>query len=77
MNSNDSFSTSDLSLASALLSLGYRLEVVEKQYPKSLFLFQRTKYLDEAVQGFWSGELRIEPKSYFNCLKEIKSRLYA
>lgn len=76
MNKNNFFTTSELSLASVLVCLGYKLSLIEKHSPKSSFIFERTEYLDETVQGFWSGELRVEPKSFFNCIKEVKSRLY-
>lgn len=73
---NNYFETSDLSLASALLFFGFKLESLERSNPKASFIFQRTEYLDETIQGFWAGELKVEPKAFFNCIKEIKSRLY-
>ena len=77
MTTNDFFRTSDLPLSSALLCLGFCLETVEKEYPKSTFIFKRSEALDEAVQSFWASSLRLEPKAYFNCVKEVKSRLYS
>ena len=76
MNNNDLFITSDLCLSAVLLCLGFRIEEIEKNQPKSSFLFKRMKGIDEAIRGFWAGELKLEPKSFFNCIKEIKSRLY-
>ena len=73
---NNYFETSELSLSSALLCLGYKLLIVEKRNPKSLFMFERTEFIDQAIQGFWAGEVRVEPKAYFNAIKEVKSRLY-
>jgi hypothetical protein len=77
MNINDLFRTSDLALSAALVALGFCLEAVEKEYPKSTFIFKRSEALDEAIQGFWASSLRIEPKTYFNSVKEVKSRLYS
>jgi hypothetical protein len=76
MTNNDYFETSELSLASALLCSGYKLVIVERRNPKSIFLFERSEFLDQAIQGFWAGEMRLEPKQYFNSIKEVKSRLY-
>ena len=76
MTKNDYFESSELSLASTLMCLGFKLDAVEKHNPKSLFVFRREESLDEAIQGFWAGELRVEPKAFFNCIKEVKSRLY-
>ena len=71
------FRTSDLALASALVCLGFCLEAVEKNYPKSVFIFKRSDGLDESIQAFWAGSLNVEPKAYFNSIKEIKARLYS
>lgn len=76
MTKNDYFETAELSLASTLICLGFKLDYVEKKDPKSLFVFRREEQLDLAIQGFWAGELRVEPKAFFNCIKEVKSRLY-
>ena len=77
MTTNELFRTSDLPLSSALLCLGFCLDSVEKSYPKSMFIFKRSDELDEAIQSFWASTLRLEPKAYFNCVKEVKSRLYS
>lgn len=74
---NDYYSTSDLSLASAI-SLYYPLDVIDKTNPrKALFLFKRDKSLDQFIEVYWRGELKVNPISYFNELKIIKSRLYS
>lgn len=74
---NNVFQTTEFALASALLCLGYRLDSIAKGSPKSTFVFERIEGLDEAIQGFWAGELRVEPKSFFACQREIKARLYS
>lgn len=77
VNLNSCFSTSDLALA-ALISLSYPLEVIDKtQNPhKALFLFKRDEQLDRVVEGYWRGELKVNPQEYFNAIKNIKARLY-
>jgi hypothetical protein len=77
MSINDFYETSDLCLSATLLWLGFRLDAVDKGSPKAKFIFQRSEDLNKAIETFWSGEIRVEPKSFFNCIKEIKSRLYA
>lgn len=77
LTNNDFFSSTDLCLGSTLLCLGYRLEAIEKNSPKSTFIFERNEGLDRAIQAFWAGEIRVDPKAFFNCLKEIKARLYS
>lgn len=73
---NDFFSSSDMTLSATLLYMGFKLEAIEKGQPKSSFIFKRDDGLDDAIQAFWAGEILIEPKRFFNCIKEVKSRLY-
>ena len=72
----DCFKTADLALATAV-SLFYPLEAVDKQNPRrAYFLFKRENHLDEVIEGYWRGELKVEPQAYFNQLRIIKARLY-
>jgi len=65
-----------LALATTL-SLFYPIEAIDKQNPrKAYFVFKREEGLDELIEKYWKGELRIEPKTFFNQLRVIKARLY-
>ncbi len=73
---NNYYSSSDLALVTAI-SLFYPIETIDKTNPqKALFLFKREEGLDELVETYWRGELKVEPQAYFNQLRNIKSRLY-
>jgi hypothetical protein len=73
---NDFYTTSDLSLAAAI-SLWYPLESIDKRIPsKAQFLFKRDEQLDQLIESYWRGELRVSPQAYFNQLRVIKARLY-
>ena len=77
LDANDYYSTTDLALAAAI-SLQFPIEAVDKTNPhKALFLFKRDEHLDQLIEIFWKKELRVDPLTYFNQLKTIKSRLYA
>lgn len=68
--------TSDLAVA-ATISLFLPIEAVNRQNPRRTeFVFERCDKLDEILECYWRGELSIEPKQYFNQLKNLKSRLY-
>jgi len=72
------FKSSDLALA-AVLFLFFPLEDIDKQNPrKALFLFEKDTdgRLDETVTDYWRGELKVEPRRYFEALRQIKARLY-
>lgn len=72
----DFYRTADLALATAI-SLYYPLEAVDRQNPrKAQFLFRRNSQLDELIESYWRGELKVEPQAYFNALRIIKARLY-
>lgn len=75
-NINDYYATSDLALATAI-SLSYPIEVIDRQNPtKAQFLFKRDSGLDQLIEAYWKGELKINPQTYFNQLKTLKARLY-
>ena len=72
----DYFRSADLALATAI-SLSYPLITIDKQNPhKAQFLFKRDSGLDELIECYWRGELRVEPQTYFGALRVIKARLY-
>ena len=73
---NNFYCTSDLNLA-AVLSLDVPIEQVDKQNPaKVQFLFAESRQLRQLVDDYWKGQLRVEPKAFFNQLKNIKTRIY-
>jgi hypothetical protein len=76
LKERDFYSTSDLALATTI-SLFYPIEAIDKENPrKAYFVFKREEGLDELIEKYWKGELRIEPKTFFNQLRVIKARLY-
>ena len=73
----DIFSTSDLALA-AILSIWFPLQKVDKRNPRrALFVFHRSKKLDNLLKKYWEKKLAIEPRQYFDQLKSLKARLYS
>lgn len=73
---NDYYSTTDLALTTAI-SLFFPLEAIDRQNPhKALFLFKRNAELDQLIETYWKGELKVNPATYFQQLKIIKARLY-
>jgi len=70
------FTTADLALA-ATLSLWYPLDSIDQTNPqKSFFNFLRDEQLDQFIEQYWRGEMRIEPKAYFSALRVLKVRLH-
>jgi len=76
-NTKDEFRTADLSPVAALCVSRFVVEEMERVSPtRSVFIFTSTAELQEAVDGYWRGDLRIEPQSFFNQLKILKARIY-
>lgn len=72
------YQCSDLGLTT-VLSLYFSIVSINKQpnSRKVFFSFEQTKELSDLIQTYWRGELRIEPKTYFDQLRTIKARLYS
>ena len=78
LKENDYFKHQDLSLVAALCCYGYQVEAIDKQNPsKVIFLIKRDEQLDDLIQKYWTHQLQVDPMSYFNFLKELKTRIYS
>jgi len=76
LSTNEYYESSDLALVTTL-SLFYPIETIDRQNPhKALFLFKRNAELDQLIETYWKGELKVNPATYFQQLKIIKARLY-
>ena len=72
------YQCADLGLT-VVLSLYFPIISINRQAnsKKAYFSFEQTKELSNLIQTYWRGELRIEPKTYFDQLRTIKARLYS
>ena len=70
------YSTSDLATA-ACLSLFVLLEDVDNSdSKKTIFIFKKSDELNELLNKYWTGQLKVDPLAYFNELKKLKSIIY-
>ena len=75
--SPDTYVTSDLALATTI-SLQFPIQDIDRSNPrKAVFVFLRSPELETLVEGYFRNELKISPQTFFNQLRDIKSRLYA
>ena len=71
------FESSDLPLIAALCSFGANIEAVERGGgPRVTFILKRERGMDQLVQAYYARELKVEPLTYFQALRDAKSRLY-
>ena len=74
----DVFTTYDLGVASALLTSGYKLLDVDRtNNRKVLFIFEQKADIEKVANSFFTDELRVKARSYFDNLKALKSKLYS
>lgn len=76
LNHIDYYLTSDLAIATTI-SLFYPLDCLDKTNPKRVqFIFKRSDGMDQFIEMYWKGEIKVNPLEYFQQLKFLKSRLY-
>jgi hypothetical protein len=75
MNFNE-YRTSDLNEAVVLKYYGHRLECVDKTQKRAEFCFVREEDTDEILKSYRERVLQVEPYAFFQCLREVKDRLY-
>lgn len=73
---NKPYKTSDLGLTTAL-SLNFPIKSLDKSNPRKVFfIFDHTNELDNFINKYWEGRIIIEPQTFINQIKSIKSRIY-
>lgn len=71
------FQTPDLGLATTL-SLDHDivgLTASQDRNPQIFFSFEKFDGLDETVNQYWNGQLRVDPKRFAAQFKMVKARL--
>ncbi len=77
-NREDVFSTYDLGVSTALLCSGFELLSVEKENPrKALFVFKKKKNIEVIANKYFTDQLEVKARSFFDHLKALKNRLYS
>jgi len=70
------YCTSDLCLAT-VISLSHAIEEVDRGNPRRAeFLFKQSADLNQLIDEYWKGTLRVEPQKFFSQLRTVKARLY-
>lgn len=65
----------ELSLAAALLTLGFVPSIQKSNNRKYIFSFQKTSELEKAIDTYWSNQMLLNPKHYWNSVRELKARM--
>ncbi|MES2216408.1 MAG: DUF5659 domain-containing protein [Patescibacteria group bacterium] len=72
------FTTYDLGVSAALLCLGYELERLDRDNPrKALFVFKKRHSIEAYANDYFSDQLKVKARSFFDSIKALKNKLYS
>lgn len=76
---NGYFSVADLACCAALISNGHKLLALKRNdfSRRVQFLFEHDQKIEITEAQFWNDELLVNPRTYFDNLKAVKSRIYS
>jgi len=78
LTTQNHFRCSELTLIGTLAHFGFPVEAFERD-PKSperiAAIFRVTEELNEVCQKFWQGQLKVEPKQFWQSIREVKARM--
>jgi hypothetical protein len=70
------FRTSDVNLAAALLCLQHDVIGIDTEDAnRVVFYFKYDLDLKTHVDGYWNDTLRVSPKTYMSCRKDLITRM--
>lgn len=73
---NQSYHTSDLQLASALISAGFEIASMKKEGNKLRFFFPASHRISQFVEDYFLGKTRVDPLAYAIAQKNLKNYLF-
>lgn len=69
--------TSDITLASSLLCIGFDVMGIDNRNPRrAVFFFKKTPKLMQKIDAYWNKELKVSPLDLSHSRKEIMSRIF-
>jgi len=72
------FSSFDLGVSATLISVGFKLVSLDKTNPrKVLFIFEKKVGIDEKVNDYFSGKLKVSARTLLDNIKMLKNRIYS
>lgn len=75
-NLREQFTTNDFYTACFLKATGFKFIGINKQEKRHTFIFEDERRREKLLKDFFSGDTMIEPRSFINAIKEIKSLIY-
>lgn len=73
----DLLETTDLTLASTLLTLGFDIMGINNQNPKRVvFYFKKTDALDGVIEAYWRKDIKVNPLELSKSRGEVLTRIH-
>lgn len=73
----DVIKTSDFTLASTLLTLGFDIIGIDKTNPRRVvFYYRRTSEVEVALKKYDNNEIVVNPKQFVFSQREIRGRIH-
>ena len=73
---NDKCTTSDFTEAVVLRYYGHKISFVDRSQKRAVFHFDMSYDTKEILDQLRKGEIKLEPRSFYLCQREIKDLLY-
>ncbi len=79
MNNFDEYLEShDLALVAAAAEYGFSPIELDKSNPRRVtFIFEHSEELKKLIDNYWLDQLNVNPRTYFDALKHLKTRIYS
>jgi hypothetical protein len=71
----NTFSTTDLDLASALLACGFSVENIMPVRGKAQLYFLTSEIFDKTVAKYWEQTLELKPQLLFSAKKHLRAQI--
>jgi hypothetical protein len=72
----DFYSTTDSLTANILVYFGFILEGINKNESRFKFIFKKNENLEQVLEDFKKGQLRIEPKKFYFYQRDLKNQIH-
>lgn len=76
MSMNNTYQTSDLYCAAALIASGCDLVDIDSTNRRCVFVFKDEESVETVAKKYWAREMMLEPFSLFSAHKYLKTRIY-
>lgn len=76
-NQNEIFETTDLAIIIVLTLKDFPIERLDRTDPRRVkFVFKKNEELNQVIEDYWKGKIKVDPKRFFQELKILKTRIY-